>query len=324
MTKNAKRLSVPLWLATMFAAFSTWIAVGAIASQLSIEQTVTAAAQTQAALLNGLATKKILFRPRPRHEVLSADSVSQALPIFTRTFNWQGRHYITWLIGTDPGGVEQTTTITTLIVPLRMDFGNGVVRDAGHDLVDGQTVVDDVVHSPIFNTASYTSGPTFIGNLQYADAYQRAEFWTELKNKPGRHVLFQPVVAASHTIVVPPGKVVFSDPSLIEINPDWYDRQLQAIIPQLGSQPNQLIIFLCGHDIIAGGGGYHDVFGNAPFQIDQPIKPPAQTYITSGSFSAAIGGPHASLVLSHEVIEWLNDPYVNNDAPLLGVLRFTS
>jgi chitinase len=87
------------------------------------------------------------------------------------------------LAGSDPAQ-ETTTTIPTVLVPIKLSFdakkteGRPFVLDAGID-------VPDVLRSPIFSKFAFTSG----GTTQYADAMLRTTFpkaqgWHTLLGKP--------------------------------------------------------------------------------------------------------------------------------------------
>ncbi len=79
-------------------------------------------------------------------------------------------------MGTDPSLGANTTTIPTVLVPLKFIFPN-----SGNPILDGTNVVAATQNSPIFLTADYMAGSVDLGITQYGDALQRAEFW----NLPG-------------------------------------------------------------------------------------------------------------------------------------------
>src|SRR5579862_8233412 len=106
------------------------------------------------------------------------------------------------MVGTDPSLGANTTTVPTVLVPLRFIFPN-----AGNPTLDGTNVVAATQNSPVFLTADYTAGSVDLGVTQYGDALQRAEFW----NLPGfslnYHVLLgTPSTAPTVTVTVPAGK----------------------------------------------------------------------------------------------------------------------
>jgi hypothetical protein len=89
--------------------------------------------------------------------------------------------------------VTATTSVRTEIIPLRFVFADGTV-------LDGTPRVPQLVASPIFQPAAFSSGFT-----QYGDAIQRAEFWSSVSaNGGGYHALLgQPTILPTITINVP-------------------------------------------------------------------------------------------------------------------------
>src|SRR5208283_1712135 len=52
------------------------------------------------------------------------------------------------------------------------------------------SVVDQLVASPIFQSYSWTVGGTALGDTQYVDAFQRANWWTYVSTlSPDYHVM---------------------------------------------------------------------------------------------------------------------------------------
>ena len=79
--------------------------------------------------------------------------------------------------------------------------------DASTDIIDGQTPVQGIINSPIFKNYNFVLGGKSIGNTQYGDAFQRANFWDSVTAKAkDYHVLLgQPTVLPTQTIIVPDG-----------------------------------------------------------------------------------------------------------------------
>jgi hypothetical protein len=102
------------------------------------------------------------------------------------------------IVGTDPAKGAATTTIPTVIVPIKIVYHtvDGVSQD-------GTNVVPAVENSPIFLTADYTAGTTDLGVMQYGDAMQRAQFWRLPTFSPNYHVLLgTPAIAPTVTLKV--------------------------------------------------------------------------------------------------------------------------
>src|SRR5579875_1542833 len=247
------------------------------------------------------------------HHTFTPQQLAQSgLTTFTSTFKSEGRKWTYTMVGTDPSKGSATTTTPVTIVPLLMKFSNGKSFDG-----TGQASV--LSGSPLFQNASFISGTT-----QYGDAVARAEFWNKVsKTSPNYHVLVgTPTVASTLTISIPSadGQTV-QDPSsgktigLVNIN--WFDPQIQKQLTALGFTANMLPIFLSHNVYLTQGsptlsncciGGYHNAVTNSAG---------LQTYIWSTFADAGVQGGFGEDVsaLSHEMLEWFNDPFTNNVVP---------
>lgn len=262
----------------------------------------------------------------PAQEQAAANAIGPALglPFHTANFLALGSTLLPFnIVGMDPSNGASTTAIPTVIVPLRFIFPGGPT-------LDGTSVIAAVENSPIFQDADYNSGPVDLGVTQYGDALLRAEFW----NLPGfsqdYHVLLgQPFVAPTITISVPVGRgnaYLLSNGGYEGVVDTSF---FESIVSSLASSypASQLPIFLTDNVNLGVGGlignccivGYHSSQG-----------PPAATartwiyaaYAEPGTFNGSqVGLSWVDVVpLSHEVAEWLNDPFVGGFA--LGFLNF--
>jgi hypothetical protein len=207
------------------------------------------------------------------------------------------------MVGANPVG-GGTTTIPTVLVPLKFVFSTGEVLDASQ-------VIDPVVNSPIFQKTSFQSGNIDLGVTQYGDALMRAQFW----NLPGfsrdrYHVLVgTPIIAPTVTVPIDVSKgegfvsTFGGDPAGF-VDGILLDDVLQQLLASY--TPDVLPIFW-GRDILVefGGGlafGYHTAVRS---------DPSSQTYIFTGYTEHSMyAATHIDMVtLSHEVAEWMNDPF---------------
>jgi hypothetical protein len=218
------------------------------------------------------------------------------------------------IIGTDPSLGAATTTVPIVIVPIRLTFSSGFT-------LDGTNVVAATANSPLFLTADYTTPAlgTDVGVTQYGDAIQRAEFW----NLPGfstdYHVLLStPTIAATVSITVPAGMGnTYGGGTIGVVDNAFFDSILNGLFSSYpaGTMP----IFLTDNVFEGAGGlssnccilGYHASEG--------PPIATAHTWIYAaytepGTFTGNV--IQDVQALSHEVAEWLNDPFVGT--PLLG------
>lgn len=218
------------------------------------------------------------------------------------------------MVGTDPQTTNITTTVTAYLIPIRIVMSptpTGIF-DPAHILPNGRSVIQNTALSPIFNSGiDFVQGGTDLGNTQYIDAFQRGAFWSDVLLNPNYHVLLNLVVLPEVSLPVPAtaGKIATEagvQAALVDIN--FFDAKLQQIISS-NSQitPNSLPIALTYNTYLTAGvcciGGYHSAFGNA----SAPQTYSHFTYIDkAGVFAQDVSA------LSHEIGEWMDDPFVNN------------
>jgi hypothetical protein len=199
-----------------------------------------------------------------------------------------------------------------------------------------------VQNSPIFNAADFNYGGTDVGLTETTDAFQRANFYQLLNfgNVPFDdnifyHVLLSPVKTVSAIVINIPASLGVAYPSaafggcptgteaIVDIN--TYETGLfDAISATLGAQgvnPGSFPMFVT-HNVVECEGpncgalapntaccilGFHDFSGQ------QTIG--TADFDTSNIFLSPV--PDVS-DMSHEVGEWMNDPFVNNLVPPWG------
>jgi hypothetical protein len=256
--------------------------------------------------------------PGPKFITMGSTAVprtSKTIPHWTSSFTTNGVTYPFTMVGTDPATSSATTLIPTVIIPFRFVLPDGSV-------LDGSTKVADVLASPNFNNSSYTSGYT-----QFGDAVQRAEFWSSDAGTNYHVLLSKPAILPTQTIAVPANQVVFfvgSHSGKLEafMSDSWFSDKLQNAINTLHVPPTTLPIiltyntFLYVHDfnVFCCVGGYHGAMASRDGNGNQQV----QTYMfASWSDPGIFRNPSAQDVnaLSHEVSEWMNDPFVNNPTP---------
>lgn len=231
---------------------------------------------------------------------------------WSSSFVSEGKTWKYSMVGTNPTKGSATTTIPVTIVPLLLKFSNGKT-------FDGTSKVSSTTSSPLFQNAQFKSGTT-----QYGDAIQRAEFWNSVSTKsPNYHVLVgNPTIAKTVTLSIPStaGTTVVDSSSgktigLVNIN--WFDPKLQSMLTSLNFTPKMLPIFLSYNVYLTQGaptlsncciGGYHNAASDTAG---------LQTYIWSTNADPGVQGGFGEDVsaLSHEMLEWFNDPFTNNIVP---------
>lgn len=135
-------------------------------------------------------------------------SSGSTLPNFTASYSFLGHSFSYTMVGTDPFLGSATTTVPTFIIPVKLVFSGGIVRDP-HQVIPGsspaQTSLADTLVSPIFKSLIWKSGGTTVGTTQYGDAFQRASFWNFVSTtSPNYHVLLgTPTVLSTLVVNVP-------------------------------------------------------------------------------------------------------------------------
>ena len=258
--------------------------------------------------------------PTPAFTVINP-SLHTAVPSAKQVVQWNGsfvdltkvKRTFT-MIGTDPSKTNTSTTVTVLVVPIKMVFdkshGNHTF-DPKTKLSYGKTVTQSVLLSPLFNAGiDFKQGPTDLGNTQYEDAFQRGTWWKYVKKNTKYHVLLKTQLAPEQTIdcnvsTCAVGNEFGVTVGLVDIN--FYDSQLQTFISKLKVTPDVFPLFVTYDTYETSGGccigGYHSSNGS---------QPGGQTYGTAtyvdkvGAFSQDVSA------LSHEIGEWMDDPFVDN------------
>ncbi len=253
----------------------------------------------------------------------SAINISpNGIPYWTDSFSYQGLEFTYTMVGTDPKKGSQTTIIPTVIIPLTFVFPNGSVYSAASDYDGDKTVLQRIIESPIFQNHNYVLGGTTVGKTQYADAFQRANFWDSVSTRSQNyHVLLEtPTVLPAQTIVVPADKDLsgitpFTGVFLPRVDDEYVIEFMRTLVNQLNISPRILPIFLWGkvwsgtadggyfaaeHFWASTAGGGVPFVATSYYSADGP-----RPFITSANVYP----------LSHEVLEWLDDPFTNNHTP---------
>jgi len=255
-------------------------------------------------------------------QAASADANNSAagLQFYTAKYTALGGKRLTFnIVGTDPSRGPNTTIIPTVLVPLKFIFPN-----KGNPVLDGSNVIAATQNSPIFQSADYTAKSVDLGNTQYGDALQRAEFWNLHGFSGDYHVLLgPPALAPTVTITVPPPNNGKNSGNAFPLagggfvgvlDPAFFNQVLNGLLPAYTA--HELPIFVTDNVYLGTNGsinnccilGFHDSQG--------PPVATAQTWIYAayaepGTLSDPLGGGFIDVVpLSHEVAEWLNDPFV--------------
>jgi len=268
--------------------------------------------------------------PQPRLD----DSIAPVTPLQT----WNGtfvsgtttNHFV--MVGTDPSATNTTTTIPVYIIPLKLTFVNGTTKttfDPTAPIGTGLSAVQQTLASPIFNNSiDYVQGGTDLGTTQFEDAFQRGNFWTDVMTNTNYHVLLgKPTVLPTLSGTVPKsvgttGSSTIGPPGTIGIvSFNYFTEEAPKAIakfPQI--TPGSLAIFITYNVYLSETtnffgcciGGFHDDFGSTTSPQTY-----AQFSFMQQSTSRQVFSSDVS-ALSHELGEWIDDPYVDNTQGACG------
>ncbi len=269
------------------------------------------------------------------------------LPVwnYTVTAAQDGKTYSGSIVGQATTS-NASTTVPTVIIPVVIRITqNGTTfvfdptqPDAGC-LGGTNTALALEQKSPLFNSAPFTLNGVNVGTTQWPDANTRGEFFSQLAAGSNYHVLLSTTTGPTLTISINAGRTgsttaeVFSvsgtqcgtgtttnpHAAIAVVNINTIDAQLQSYITAHGLTTGQFPFFVTYNAVISGGAannlnnccilGYHNALTNG------------QTY-GIGEFEGRNGtvftGVADVAAPSHEVNEWINDPFGNNPTPAWG------
>jgi hypothetical protein len=147
---------------------------------------------------------------------------------------------------------------------------------------------------------------------QFGDQMQRAAFWNHMDSGHNWHVYMAPP-AVGPTVdieVTPETGVLYQDNNgnyFGDVLIDFMDSQIQTILQFLDVDADVLPIFVTD-GVTAEALGYHTAY-----QVGNRL----QTFVYTSWLDPALVDPLFADVstFNHELLEWMNDPFVNNVVP---------
>jgi hypothetical protein len=231
-----------------------------------------------------------------------------AMPSWVYKFKYLGTAYKNTFIGTKPSLGAVSTKIGVDIIPVKMVCGSQVndptVLGSG-----GGSAVSQTLASPLFQKSiTFTEGVATVKS-QYEDAFQKVSLWNKGASATGYHVLFKtPVVEPTVTYNIPSGQCgtfSYNGVTIVEAFQSLFDGVLQSAIAADGIPANVLPEAVTVNSFLADNGGNCCIGGYHGFNGTQSYSD--YNYLTTaGGFTQDVSA------LSHELGEWMDDPYVNN------------
>jgi hypothetical protein len=256
-----------------------------------------------------------------------------ALLTWNGSFTYNNRMLNYTMVGTAPQSTNTTTTITVYVIPVRFKydkavFGKNYDFDPNKAMQNGVSVTQNLLNSPLFNAIDWQWGSLDMGTTQYEDAFQRGSFWGSVgATNTAYHVIFAaPQVLSEQTIKITSnakpqyGNVrgnPFGPGKIGELNINYFDKLARKILtkfPQI--DPSTLPLFL-SYNIYLDQNGIKNCCIGGYHSADNAGQTYAYaTYVVSaGAFSEDIDA------WSHELGEWLDDPFVDNNTLCGGILE---
>lgn len=252
---------------------------------------------------------KPMFAVRPAEPVVAEAALSASTVTvhhWTNSFPSKGNTFSYSMVGASPfANPGATVTINTEIQPITFKFANG-------NTISGSAAALAIANSPIFVETKF---PTETG--QYADAFQRANFAKPIGGKPYHVLLGLPSVRRALVVNVPQGSGTTrkSNSGVLYglVNFDFLTRSIASLARSGHFNPASLPIFVSGNVFeyqqmisLCCILGYHEALTPAAGQL--------LTYIYASYPAAGLlsGGFADAAVLSHEVAEWMDDPFGTN------------
>ncbi|MBV9381684.1 MAG: hypothetical protein JO242_13570 [Streptosporangiaceae bacterium] len=247
---------------------------------------------------------------QPKASGLTA--AARTVPFYADKFVYKRVTYHYTSVGTNPRTSIATTTVPVTFIPVRINEADG-----GFSYPTG--AVGSTTGSALFRNSAATGG------TQYGAATLRASYWRYVAAHKGRwHVLLgKPVTTALLTINVPSNQGATAQDSSGDfvplVNVNWYAGMLNGIAARYA--PNRLVVFLTYNTVgcsdftntsTCGIGGFHTAVGTSTGNHTYSWA----SWVSPGVFGA---GSADTAAMSHEVAEWLNDPFVNDIVPRWSV-----
>jgi hypothetical protein len=240
-----------------------------------------------------------------------------------------GASYPFTMIGGDPARAG-TTSVATVLVPLAFRFhvsgGGQAPASLGLALdvtIDASGAVAPTLASPLFSAAAFPLS----GDLgQYADVIQRAQF--NMVGSSWHTLLGVPSVRDTVTLNVPPGQgfatVNARGVTVGRVDHDWLVSRLHSLLGGLAGgkgaldylpvfESQDVLEYLGGDPTACCVIGWHGGSNGSAKDGQPAFTYVYSAYLTPGAFKDFPARGLADIhILSHELIEWMDDPFASN------------
>jgi hypothetical protein len=249
------------------------------------------------------------FQPRFPAQAVTTPTV----PYYSDKFKYGGKTYPYSSVGTDPRTSTATTKVPVTFIPVKILEANGAYT------YPTGAIIGKTTSSALFNNSTATGG------TQYGDATLRASYNSYVKALGGKwHVLLgSPSTTALQTINVPSNEgTTYGDSAgkaVMAVNVHWYGNTLASLAAKYSAKA--LVIFLTYDAVGCSNYTNPKTCGVGGFHSDTTTSTGTHTYAwASWQDTAVLGASGAdTAAMSHEIAEWLNDPFDNDIVPKWAV-----
>jgi hypothetical protein len=247
------------------------------------------------------------YSPEQRAQIagaLQAGSL-QTLPYWQGSFSISGKDYNYTILGGSPqnGG---TTTIKTLIVPLRITISDYSIDGSNPLVFDATQALPQILGSPIFQVSDYITGIQ-----QFGDAMLHAEFplaaagWKTLLSAKVAPALDITIAAGGAQVYQAKSGALFAN----ILDDSAIDKTILTMLQQGIYPPDEYPIFVSYNSSEHDALGYHAAGVRAGMTEENVFAYTSWLVGLDNLFS--FPSPDAA-TLSHEVAETIHDAFIGN------------
>lgn len=242
-----------------------------------------------------------------------------SVPHFTGAFAFAGQTFSFSVVGENPQS-GRITRIPTQLKPVTLLFEGYEDENGEPVILSPDQVLDNVKNSPNFRAAQYQTGFT-----QFADAVQRAEFYSTMA--PEWHTMLEPPHVLKPLVMVVPknSAKVFRNRSTgttyAVVDTEFFVSQLNTLVQLEDLHVDALPIVLTRNVMLSPGAniksccvlGFHTAFDAGQLASTEMVQTLVwASWIDPGILSPGIADVTA---MSHEISEWFNNPFSMNLVP---------
>ena len=233
----------------------------------------------------------------------------RTIPNWKGSFTTDGVVYPFTMAGKAPQRGDETRIDSSLIV-LSFLFDEFVDANGNNIVIDSSDIVDDFLGSPNLVKTRYTNGVA-----QFSDSLQRASFFRVMQ--PDWHTTVnQPRILTPVTIEVPVGLGQVFDVGgalVAQVDDAFFSSQLNTIFQLEDIRPEEVPMLLSHNVFTVFALGFHGAFEVTP----KHGKLAVQTFLWTSWLDESLFGPifADATTLTHEVSEWMADPFIDNIVP---------